>query len=92
MNTWFWTTALFWALYSSLTIYGLLRFPVYTIADKIRSCLLVLAIPLYGAYLVNRHMGHRIDEAEKLDLAYELPWWASIGIHSLAARSDEDDS
>lgn len=78
-----------WFLYSALTMYGAFQFPAFSTRDKVKSLLLIWCIPIIGAYLVNRNMGHRIKDAEKIDLWYELPWWASIGLRVIQSEADD---
>lgn len=82
--------AIFWAIYSGLTIYGIMKFPAYSASGKASEILWVLVIPILGAYLANRNMGHKIDEAAKADIAFELPWWASTGFRSIGSDVEDD--
>lgn len=82
-------SALVWFIYGALTSHGAFQFPAYTTRDKVKSLFLIWCIPFVGAYLVNRNMGHRIDEAAKVDLWYELPWWASIGLRVIQSEIDD---
>ena len=86
--TWAASTLIMWAIYSGLTIYGMFKYPLYSKYEKFKAFFIVLALPFYGAYHVNHDMGHRLSEESKQDLAYELPWWASIGMR--AASCDDD--
>jgi len=79
-----------WLLYSLLTIYGIMKFPAYDFSQKASEVLLVVVIPFYGAYLANKNMGHRLSDAAKRDIAYELPWWANLGFRP-PNESDFDD-
>ncbi len=83
------TSLLVWFLYSALTMYGALQFPAFSVRDKFKSLFMIWCIPFIGSYLVNRNMGHRIDEAAKVDLWYELPWWASIGLRVVQSEVDD---
>lgn len=80
-----------WLLYSLLTIYGIVKFPAYDFNSKVQEILLVLALPIYGSYLANRNMGHRLSEAAKKDIAYELPWWSNLTFGAPNSSDFEDD-
>lgn len=91
MTTWLLVTAIVWGIYSSLTMYGALAFPAFSYKNKLKCIFLVLAFPFYGAYLTNKKMGHKISDAAKVDLYYELPWWASVGLRHLSSPEVDDD-
>jgi hypothetical protein len=80
-----------WLLYSTFTIYGAFKFPLYSGFEKVKATLLTLVIPFIGAYLVNYDMGYRINNASKETLLIELPWWTSIGISSKQLPKGDDD-
>ena len=81
----------FWGFYSVLTIRGVMGFPAYDLSLKIEKVFIVLAIPIYGAYLANKDMGYRFTEAAKKDIAYELPWWSNITFGSPSSSDFDDD-
>lgn len=84
------TTAAVWAMYSSLTIYGALKFPYFSRLNKAYAVVIVLAIPFLGAFYVNHDMGFRLSKEGKADIAYELPWWASIGTGASGSQMGDD--
>lgn len=92
MSQHFWliTTGLMWFIYSALTAYGACKFPLYSLFEKMTACMLALALPFLGAYLVNYNMGYRLSNNAKKTFLYELPWWASFGINSKDSSIDDD--
>jgi hypothetical protein len=88
MNSWIVGMITMWAIYSWLTIYGMLKYPLFTKSEKYKALVMVLLVPFFGAYHVNHDMGYRLTEESKQDLAYELPWWASIGMRSINYDDD----
>ena len=81
----------FWLLYSAVTIYGIVRFPAYDAIEKTKRIVIVVCIPIYGAYLTNKNMKHRFSEAAKKDAAYELQWWCSLTLPRSSSTELEDD-
>jgi hypothetical protein len=90
-SNWVIATFLMWLIYSTLTIYGAFKFPLYSGFDKVKAAMLTLFIPFIGAYLVNYDMGYRLNNGSKETLLIELPWWASIGINSKRLPNNDDD-
>ena len=79
MNSWLAIVIIVWAIYAVVTIHGAINFPAYTVRDKRRAVILSIVVPFLGAYLINRSLGDRVDEALEADPAYKLPWWVNYG-------------
>lgn len=89
-TSWLVATSLAWFIYSTLTIYGAIKFPIYSNFEKVKSIMLVIFIPFIGSYVVNHNMGYRFNQESKRDLKFELPWWVSIGVNSKSSSLDDD--